>query len=163
VFEVEMEAGRGARLAWLPEPLVAHAGCRHRSMARLDLAAGATAVWTESVALGRHGEPAGDVELRLDVELAGRPLLRDGLRAGPSAAGAGGPAMLAGARHVGTVALLGRDGAGDGDEPAVMALAGPGALARALAPDGVALEQRLAPLRRAFLHRLFSEDLSHVA
>jgi urease accessory protein len=161
VSVVEVRAGPGARLAWLPEPLVAHAGCRHRSTARLDLAAGAMAVWTEAVTLGRHGEPAGDVDLRLDVELAGRPLLRDGLRAGPSAAGAGGPAVLAGARHVGTVALLGSAAAGD--EPGVMALAGAGALARVLAPDGAALEQRLAPLRRAFLHRLFSEDVSHVA
>jgi urease accessory protein len=165
VLDVDVDAGAGARLAWLPEPLVAHAGCRHRSTARLDLEAGAAAVWAESVALGRHGEEAGDVETRLDVDLGGRPLLRDGLRTGPTARCANGPAVLDSARHAGTVALLGL-GAGCEDERdgSVMALAGPGAVARALAADAATLERRLAPARRAFLDRLSSlEAISNVA
>ena len=161
-FDVEVDAGAGARLAWLPEPLVAHERCRHRSTARVSLAAGAAAVWTETVSLGRFGETAGDVELRLDVELNHTPLLRDGLRAGPSAPGSAGPAVLAGGRHVGTVALLGARTAGA--DPDVMALAGPGALARALADDAATLERRLAPVRRVFLDRLASsEEFSNVA
>jgi urease accessory protein len=163
VLNAEVVAGEGARLAWLPEPLVAFAGCRHRSTARVDLADGAAAVWAETLALGRHGEAAGDVEVRLDVDRAGRPLLRDGLRSGPAAGAADGPAVLDGARHAGTVALLGLE-AGDDDDGIVMALAGPGALARALATDAAALERRLGPARRAFLDRLSSpEAISNVA
>lgn len=162
MLNAEVVAGEGSRLAWLPEPLVAFAGCRHRSTARVDLAEGAAAVWAETVALGRHGEASGDVEVRLDVDLAGRPLMRDGLRAGPAAPGANGAAVLAGARHAGTVALLGLEAGGDDSN--VMALAGPGAVARALAADGAALERRLGPARRTFLDQLsFSEAISNVA
>jgi urease accessory protein len=161
-LDVAVDAGRGARLAWMPEPLLAHAACRHRSTAHLTLAAGAVAVWAEATALGRSGETAGDVELRLDVELEGRPLLRDALRTGPSAQGAAGPAVLAGARHVGTVALLGARPSVDAN--LVMALAGPGAVARALAFDAATLERRLAPIRRSFLDHLSPpEESSHVA
>jgi urease accessory protein UreH len=161
----------------LPEPLVAHERCRHRSTARVSLAAGAAAVWTETVSLGRFGETAGDVELRLDVELDRVPLLRDGLRAGPSAKGAAGPAVLASARHIGTVTLLGRPAilgtemrgndafpCQESEGAAVMHLAGPGALARALTQDAATLERRLAPARRLFLDRLTSpEEFSDVA
>ena len=156
--DVRVHAGRGARLAWLPEPLVAHAGCRHRARARVDLAPGAVAVWQETVALGRSGEQAGDVELHLGVDVDGDPLLRDAVRAGGSAREAGSPAVLGSARHVGTLALLGtRASAG-------MALAGPGAMARAVADDGARLEEQLAPTRRLFLDYVASgESLGHVA
>jgi urease accessory protein len=161
-FDVEVDAGRGARLAWVPEPLVAHGESRHRSTARVTLAAGAVAVWSETLALGRCGETAGDLELRVDVELDGRPLLRDGLRSGPSADGAAGPAVLSGARHVGTVALLGARPALD--DATIMALAGPGAVVRALGPDGATLERRVAPLRRAFLDQLnAAQEIGNVA
>jgi urease accessory protein len=162
VVELRAEVAAGARLAWVPEPLVAHAGCRHRSSARLDLAPGAAAVWAEALTLGRHGETAGDVELRLDADLGGRPLLRDGVRVGTGAPGSDGPAVLDGSRHVGTVALLGLRP--NVEDPSVLSLAGPGAVARACAPDGAALERRLAPARRSFLDQLFSSEAkSHVA
>jgi urease accessory protein len=149
---------------WLPEPLVAHAGCRHRSTAHVDLHEGAAAVWAETLALGRHAETAGDVSVRVDVDLDGHPLLRDGLRAGPTVAGADGPAVLDGARHTGTVALLGRSMGPAVDQPMVMRLAGPGAVARALAADAAELERRLAPARAAFLDRLSApEAISNVA
>jgi urease accessory protein UreH len=100
--------------------------------------------------------------LRLDVELDGRPLLRDAVHAGPSIPSAHGPAVLAGARHLGSVALLGKRATLD--DPAAMQLAGPGTLARALADDAYMLEARLAPVRRAFLDQLSSsEELIHVA
>lgn len=159
-MNVRARVGPGGRLAWLPEPLVAHAGCRHRGHSSVQLAAGAVAVWSETVALGRTGETAGRVELRLDADLDGRPLLRDGLRldAGdpPSAM------VVGGARHAGTVALLGACPPA-APPPGVMALAGSGAVARALAPDGAAVTAQLAPARRAFLTRLEPEAFSHVA
>ncbi len=159
-FDVDAELGPDARLAWLPESLVACGGCRHRGRARLRMAEGARAVWSETVALGRSGEQPGDLELRLDADVDGTPLLRDGLRLGPSALGWAGPAVADGARHLGTVALLGShdgvdlvhsDGAGAG---AVLRLAGPGVLVRAAGPDGAAVERSLRPARRAFVAAL---------
>ena len=133
----------GAVLAWLPEPLVACGGCCHRSRSSVDLGEGAAAVWYEACALGRSGERAGAVQLRLDVTLAGRPLLRDGLRY-PD--GAETPAVLAGHRHTGSVHLLGRRASGP-----YLQLAGPGTTARAVAADAAGLERALGPARTAFL------------
>ena len=133
----------GAVLAWLPEPLVACGGCCHRSRSTVDLGEGAAAVWYEACALGRSGERAGAVQLRLDVTLAGRPLLRDGLRY-PD--GAETPAVLAGHRHTGSVHLLGRRASGP-----YLQLAGPGTTARAVAADAAGLERALGPARTAFL------------
>jgi urease accessory protein len=151
-MNVRAELGTDARLAWLPEPLVAHARCRHRSTASLDLEDGAAAVWSEAVTLGRHGEEAGDVALRFDAELQGGPLLRDGF----TTRAAAGPAVLDGARHLGTIALLGTRP--EAHIERVMDLAGPGALARGCAADAAALERDLAPARRAFLNQLFPPE-----
>ena len=154
-FDVDADVGPGARLAWLPEPLVACAGCSHAGRSRVRLHNGAVAVWSETVALGRTGEQPGDVALRLDADIDGLPLLRDGLRAGPSTPGWDGPAVLAGARHAGTVALLGtpaRPGVvGDGVLQGAVSLAGPGTLVRAVGPDGAGVERALAAARFAFM------------
>ncbi|MDP9404443.1 MAG: urease accessory protein UreD [Actinomycetota bacterium] len=149
-FDVHARLGPGARLAWLPEPLVACSGCRHTGRTTIDLDAGAVAVWSETVSLGRSGETCGSIGLRLDVELAGRPLLRDGLRAGPGAPAWDGAAVMAGARHVGSVFLLGRR-AEDGGIAGAFHLAGPGSGIRALGGDGAETERRLAPARTSFL------------
>ena len=148
---VTAHLGPGAVLAWLPEPLVACAGCRHRSRTRVTLSAGAAAVWYEAVTLGRSGERAGPVDLRLDATLDGAPLLRDGLRTGEGTA-AGSPAVLGGLRHTGSVHLLGLRPAHR--VPGVLDLAGPGATARAVAPGAASLERLLAPARARFLERL---------
>jgi urease accessory protein len=169
---VTVTLGVGARLAWLPEPLVACAGCRHRSTARVELAPGAAAVWYEACTLGRSGEQAGFVDLRLDVNLAGDPLLRDGLRAGLGSGwpaldvlddlGAS-PAVLGGRRHVGGVHLLGLRPAGppwaDPPPTGVMALAGPGATARAVATDAASLSRQLAPALSWFVSTLTQKEV----
>jgi urease accessory protein len=179
---VDAELGPGARLAWVPEPLVACAGCRHRGRARLRMAGGARAVWSEAVALGRTGEQPGDVELRLDADADGVPLLRDGLRLGPSAPGWDGPAVADGARHLGTVALLGAEAdpterelwLGDAEVAApapgfrgsapqapergslsMLRLAGPGVVVRATGPTGAEVERLLAPARRGVVAALW--------
>jgi urease accessory protein len=155
-FDVRADLGEGARLAWLPEPLVACAGCRHRGRSVVRLARGAAAVWSESVALGRTGEAPGHVDLRFDAEHEGAALLRDGLRVGPSVPGWAGPAVTDGMRHVGSVALLGvrPPEVLPGDGPHVLALAGPGAVVRAVASDAAAVERCLGPVRRAFVRSL---------
>ena len=137
--------GAGARLAWLPEPLVACAGCRHGSRTAISLAPGAAALWYEATTLGRTGEAAGALELRLDATLAGRPLLRDGF----TGAAAASPAVLGPGRHTASLHLLGRRCAGFLD------LAGPGATARAVAGDAAGLHAALAPAREQFLAALF--------
>ena len=154
-FDVRADLGPGASLAWLPEPLVACAGCRHTGRARIRLSAGAVAVWSETLVLGRSGERPGDVAVRLDVDHDGAPLLRDGLRAGPSAPAWDGPAVLDGARHLGSVALLGRRpravATGGGT---MLSLAGEGAVVRATGADTASVERRLAPWRSAFVAEL---------
>lgn len=152
---VSARVGAGARLAWLPEPLVACAGGRHRGRAALTLERGAVAVWSDAVTLGRSGERAGLVDLRLDATLDGEPLLRDGLclgagsGAGPADDLAASPAVLDAARHTGSVCLLGRR-----PTPAALGdleLAGPGAVVRAVAPSAALLRRRLEPAAARFL------------
>jgi urease accessory protein len=83
-----------------------------------------------------------------------RPLLRQELDLSPDAPGLHGPAVLGGARAVGSllVAAPGPDGLGyepvGGDGVALLPLAGPGVLVSALADDAVTLRRRLtaAPL-----------------
>ena len=140
---VNATLGPGATLAWLAEPLVACAGCRHRSRSTIVLDEGALAVWYEACTLGRSGERAGTVQLRLDATVDGVPLLRDGLKF-PD--GAETPAVLAGHRHTGSVHLLGRRASGP-----FLQLAGPGTTARAVAVDAAGLERALAPARSLFL------------
>ena len=135
--------GAGAVLAWLAEPLVGCGGCRHRSRSTIELGEGAAAVWYEACTLGRSGERAGTVQLRLDATVEGAPLLRDGLKY-PD--GAETPAVLAGHRHTGSVHLLGRQTSGP-----FLQLAGPGTTARAVAADAAGLERALAPARSLFL------------
>ena len=133
----------GAVLAWLPEPLVACGDCRHRSRSTVALEEGAVAVWSDAYALGRSGERAGTLDLRLDATLAGRALLRDGLK---YPEGAESPAVLGGHRHTGSVHLFGRRASGR-----YLQLAGPGTTARAVAADAAGLERALGAARAAFL------------
>ena len=156
---VRATLGAGARLAWLPEPLVACARCRHEGRSTVRLAPGAAAVWFEACTLGRTGERPGAVALRLDATASEEPLLRDALRLGPPMAGApvagvaASPAVLGGAAHTGSVHLLGRRPPHLPGIP-VMALAGPGATVRAVAPDAQGLARALAPALAGFLAAL---------
>ncbi len=154
-LEVECHVGAGAQLVWLPEPLIACAGCRHHGRAWVRLEHGARALWLDSLTLGRTGETAGAVEQRLDVELEGRPLLREGLRLGTEAGNGGpsrwwdGPAVVGGHRHVAALHLLGRRL--PEDSPGTMPLAGPGTTARFLAHRGDELARRVAAVLPRFL------------
>ena len=100
-------------------------------------------MWCEACTLGRSGERAGTVRLRLDATLGGAPLLRDGLM---YPEGAETPAVLAGYRHTGSIHLLGRRASGP-----FLQLAAPGTTARAVAADAAGLERALAPARSLFL------------
>ncbi len=100
---VTVRVGAGATLRWLPEPLIAAAGCRHVSRAEVELADGARLLWRDELVCGRHGEQPGDLRSELHVRYAGRPLLAHDLAVGPEAPGWAGPAVLGGARRAGSL------------------------------------------------------------
>jgi urease accessory protein len=141
--DVVARVAAGGRLRWLPEPLVAAAGCRHEAVTTVDLAPDARLVWRDELVCGRHGEEPGDATLRATVRLDGRPLYRHELAVGPHAPGWAGGAVLGGARAYGSLLVV--------NEPppdvsgTVLALAGPGVLAVAVGADLHAVRAALAP------------------
>ncbi|WP_228011155.1 urease accessory protein UreD [Nonomuraea phyllanthi] len=142
-FLVTARVGAGARLRFAPEPTVLAAGCEHRLLVRLALAADAEVLWREEIVLGRHGERAGRCHARFDATRDGRPLLRQEFTVGDPALDSS-PAVYGAARCVGTTFLT-----TPVKEPvvaegvAVLPLAGPGTLVSALAADAVELRSRL--------------------
>jgi urease accessory protein len=166
VLRVTVDVGAGARLEYLPEPVVASAGARHATIIRVTLAEGASLLLRDEVLLGRYGEAGGASRTELRVTYAGRPLLRQSLEVSGTDPADLGPAVLAGRRGVGTLLhvdpALGSRSVGASDPPgvvadrttvtavagqptvAVMALAGPGILVTALADDAVTLRRNLS-------------------
>jgi urease accessory protein len=143
---VRATVAAGGELRWLPEPVVAVDGCDHHMEAAVDLEAGAGLVWREELVLGRHGETGGSVVTRARVDLAGQPLLRHELAVGPRYPQAAGPAVVAGARAVGSLLVAGLEGVPAttlGETAAVLPLAGAGVLVVALAEGAVALRRQL--------------------
>src|SRR5688500_13576061 len=59
-LDVVATVAAGGRLSWLPEPLIAAAGCRHVAAADVTVAEGGRLVWRDEVVCGRHGEEPGD-------------------------------------------------------------------------------------------------------
>lgn len=155
VLTVTATVGAGARLVYLPEPVVVTAGSRHATDIRITLAEGASLLLRDELILGRHGESGGCARTGLRVDYAGRALLRQSLEISGTDAASLGPAILAGHRGVGSLLMAGPSvaAAGPSDEPelasgatpavAVMRLAGPGVLVTALADDAVTLRRRL--------------------
>lgn len=122
-------AGGGA-LRWLPEPVVAARGCVHHMAVSLHLEGSAAVLWREELVLGRHGEEPGTVVTRTTADIDGNPLLRHELALGLGYRASTGPAVIAGARAVGSVLLVG-PGA-----PAVARVLGPGGAVLPLAAGG---------------------------
>jgi urease accessory protein len=143
----------GARLAWLPDPVILSAGCDLVASLSLELAAGAAAVTRELVVLGRHGEAPGRYRSSLRCELGGRALLHDAVEIDDGAVAASSPAVLAGARASASLALLGI-APNERADPDELALAGPGRVLRALAPDAASLRALVAPVEAAYLRAL---------
>src|SRR5690242_4151096 len=69
-------------LRWLPEPLIAAAGCDHHSETRVEVAEGGELLWRDDLVCGRHAEPSGDVRLTTTIHYAGRTLYRHDLDVG---------------------------------------------------------------------------------
>jgi urease accessory protein len=112
VMTTTIVVAEGGHLVWRPNPMVSVQGSDHLASTVVRLAHDATAVIVEEVALGRHGERSGELELRLRVERDGRPLVHHIERFGPSQPGAGSVVSTAGARHVCQAVLVGVDAGG---------------------------------------------------
>jgi urease accessory protein len=166
VLRLSVSVGPGARLEYLPEPVVVTAGARHATVVSVSLDEGASLLLREELLLGRHGEDGGATRLVLRVDYAGRPLLRQSLEVRGTDDASLGPAVLAGHRAVGTLLHVSptldmrpagsmvpmnipvTSGPTGTTRPAgcaaVLPLAGPGVLVTALAHDAVTLRRRLA-------------------
>lgn len=93
---------------WL-EPTISVAGSRHRTVTLVRLDGGATCRVVEEVALGRHDEPSGHLELSLRVERDRRPLVHHDETFGPGVAGAWSSVSVGAARHVVSAVIVGID------------------------------------------------------
>jgi urease accessory protein len=161
----------GAWLEYAPEPLFPHRDSEYAQATRLEIAAGAEVYFTDALAPGRagRGETWGwrRLALTLDVEHAGRPVLRERL-AGAGADLARRAAFFGmGAAWFGTVivfsALLGEDapfwervGAAGGASCRVGATALPGGgwIVRLVAADSQSLREAQSALRTLFAEKL---------
>ncbi|MDG4781815.1 urease accessory protein UreD [Micromonospora sp. WMMD961] len=139
----------GATLHWLPEQLVAAAGCAHLAESRVELAAGAGLRWRDELVCGRYAESPGGAVVHTHVDYAGRPLLRQSMAVGPHAPGWAGPAVLGGAPATGSLLVV--DGsrpvepaAVDGTVARLPLAGGPATLWTATAPDAHTLRAHLS-------------------
>ncbi len=170
-LEILARVGEGAALSWTPQPLIAARGARHRTFARVELAADARLVWRDELVLGREGEEPGSAATRLRVVRDGVVLLDHEIAMGPRHPGSLGPAVSGGHRALGTMLIVEPAWAQDApdsaavqgppkpapvpalpsiaprDDPgiavAVMRLSGPAVLVSAAAADGLALARAL--------------------
>lgn len=155
-LDITARVEAGGVLHWVPQPLIAARGARHRATARIELAATARLVWREEFVLGRFGEAPGSVAARLRVLRGGSPLLDHELAVGPEYPGSLGPAVTGGRRAVGSVlivdpawtrvdghdriAALEQECADSGSaSAALLPLTGPAVLVSAVAEDGLVL------------------------
>jgi urease accessory protein len=149
VLTLDVVIHAGGRLVLDEPPLIVAGGANVQRRSTIELHDGAVAALRDTVGLGRHGEPPGVLDSTLRATLAGGPLLHDGLRIDEPDPYV---ALPAGHRVITTLCLLGTrpavnppptlDAAPSAREPpvsadpargeaSVLALAGPGALARA--------------------------------
>lgn len=107
VMRTTATVGSGGRLVLAPEPTITVAGSVHRSVTRIELAAGATCRIAEEFSLGRSGEPAGTVETSLRVVRDGVALVHHDEVLGAASSTAGTSVGVGAARHVIAVVIVG--------------------------------------------------------
>ncbi|MEX0168807.1 urease accessory protein UreD [Streptomyces sp. LMG1-1-1.1] len=150
-YDVRISVGEEGVLRWLPEQVVSVHGSELRMRTTVELAPTARLVLREEQILGRHGEPPGTLVTRLTVRRAGRPLLDQELAFGAGAPGGwDGGAVLGGHRATGQLLVVDPafvakpvESRPIGEHAVVTPLAGPAALATAVAPDALALRRAL--------------------
>ncbi|GIE92678.1 urease accessory protein UreD [Paractinoplanes rishiriensis] len=157
-LEIRATVAAGATLSWLPEPLIAAAGCDHHTVTHVEAADGATLLWREDLVCGRHAEEPGDVRTTTTIRYAGRTLYRHDLAVGPATPGWDGAAVLGRGRAIGTLVAAPALPNEPPSTPvaammppptpvaAVMPLSGPGVLATAVGADIREVGAALDPL-----------------
>lgn len=143
-----VEIASGGALAWRAAPFVIADGADVYRELDVHLDEGAVALLSELLVLGRSGETGGALYARQRVQYAGRTLLADDLDLRDQDARAR-PGILGTNRVIGTVALLGQPPHAVPAPPASL-LAGPGALARVVAPDAHHAQPELDRLWRSW-------------
>ncbi|WP_185836928.1 urease accessory protein UreD [Streptomyces sp. WAC 06783] len=154
-YDVELTVGEGARLEWLPEPLISAEGSDLRMTTTVHLAPTACLLLREEQVLGRSGERPGRLRSRLTVHRAGHTILDQETAYGPGAPGWDTGAVLGGHRAVGQLLAAGPEFEDDpaevralGGEPGEgqgvrTPLAGPAALTTSVAPDALRVRRLL--------------------
>jgi urease accessory protein len=134
--DVRASVAERATLVLLPEPTVLTARAWHLGTSTFAVADGGRLTVREELILGRTRESGGRLRARTVLDVAGAPALRHtlDLDGGPEVAG---PAVLAGARAVGHLLLV-------GGEPPPAGLLGPTAAVLPLAVLGATLVTALA-------------------
>ncbi|MFF9481666.1 urease accessory protein UreD [Streptomyces sp. NPDC014733] len=156
-YDVRLTVGDGARLDWLPEPLICAEGSDLWMTTTVELAPTARLVLREEQVLGRADERTGRLHSRLTVIRAGRTLLDQETAYGPGVPGWDTSAVLGGHRAIGQLLVVGPEfedaerqvrllgGAAPeqpdagGGQGVLAPLTGPAVLATAVAPDALRL------------------------
>ena len=153
-YDIQVSVAAGGVLRWLPEPLIAAAGCDHLTSTHVEVAEGGSVLWRDDLVCGRHREESGDVQVKTIFRYGGSTVYRHDLAVGPRAPGWSGAAVLGAGRAIGTLVVLGpaitvppmvaaNPLVG---EVATMPLAGPGVLATAVGMDIRQVRAALGPL-----------------
>ncbi|WP_433215469.1 urease accessory protein UreD [Dactylosporangium sp. CS-047395] len=129
VLSVHATVGEGGFLAFLPEPIVAAARCRHHNVSTVDLNRTARLLWREEAVFGRYGEAPGDLRLSTTIRRESRPWYRSDFTADS------GPAVLGGARVLATLVRTDQAQVPATHRAAVMALVQGGVAVTALGDD----------------------------
>lgn len=149
-IDTRIQVGVGATLIWLPEPIIAAAGCNHLNTVHIDLEPGSRLLMREELLLGRHGELPGTIRQHVRVSLDGQPLYHQHLDLGPDIPGWDSPAIAHSHRALGSILTV--DPAWSTAPPpaqsltgdaALLPLSGPAVLISALAGDSLQLRQLL--------------------
>ncbi|MEU3713467.1 urease accessory protein UreD [Streptomyces catenulae] len=156
-YDVRLTIGDGARLDWLPEPLICAEGSDLWMTTTVELAPTARLVLREEQVLGRTDERTGRLHSRLTVIRDGRTLLDQETAYGPGVPGWDTSAVLGGHRAIGQLLVVGPEyedaeqrvrllgGAAPerldtgGGQGVLAPLTGPAVLATAVAPDALRL------------------------
>lgn len=109
---ISISVAPGGVLIMLEEPLVIAAGASVQRVLEIELAQTAVVLHRDTIVLGRHAEVPGDATISQRVTRDGAPVLEETLMTTDRAATAS-PAVLGGARAVGTLALYGARLPGD--------------------------------------------------
>lgn len=105
---ISATVGAGGCLRWTPQPTISVRGSVHLQRVEVALAADAALWWTESLVLGRTGEPSGAIDTALRIERAARVLTHQQLQIGPgSVPGWAGAAVVGGHRLITTQVVVG--------------------------------------------------------